>query len=86
MMVRLAASMLPLASNGGELSCCGRCVRHRPHEVANRQYRACYGCGRCSWPARGEAAGIKDYFVNPAYDMYPVVNIDWAAATEYCQA
>ena len=38
---------------------------------------ACYGRGRCSWPARGEAAGIKDYFVNPAYDMYPVVNIDW---------
>jgi hypothetical protein len=89
MMVRVPGGeyALPLASNGGEpVTVVVDAFAIDRHEVANRQYRACYGRGRCSWPARGEAAGIKDYFVNPAYDMYPVVNIDWAAATEYCQA
>jgi len=89
MMVRVPGGeyALPLARNGGEqVTVVVDSFAIDRHEVSNRQYRACYGRGRCRWPASGEAAGIKDYFVNPAYDMYPVVNIDWAAATEYCQA
>ncbi len=89
LMVRLPAGeyALPLANNSGEPVTIqvDSFVIDR-HEVTNRQYRACYGRGRCSWPASGDAAGIKDYFVNPAYDMYPVVNIDWDAAAEYCRA
>ncbi len=54
-------------------------------EVTNRQYRLCVERGRCAWPASSDAAGIKDYFVDPAYDTFPVVNVDWDAARVYCQ-
>ena len=55
------------------------------YEVTNRQYRGCYERGRCDWPASSDAAGIENYFVNPAYDRFPVVNVNWDAAAQYCQ-
>jgi hypothetical protein len=78
---------LPLARSGGEpVAVTIDSFTIDRHEVTNRQYRTCYGRGRCRWPVSGDAVGIKDYFVNPAYDMYPVVNVDWHAAAEYCRA
>ena len=58
-------------------------------ETTNREYRRCYERGECDWPSDShlEADGfrIENYFVDPAYDMYPVVNVSLNAAETYCR-
>jgi hypothetical protein len=53
-------------------------------EVTNRSYRLCYEQGACPLPHSLDSATREGYFFDPAFDFYPVVNIDWEAANAYC--
>jgi len=55
------------------------------YEVSNGQYQQCVAAGACrpcnqnNIPPQG-----KDYFMDPVYADYPVVNVSWYMARDYC--
>ncbi len=59
--------------------------------ATNADYRACVDAGACDPPVL--VAGfvppslerVDDYFGDPTWDDYPVVNLDWAQAKAYCE-
>lgn len=53
-------------------------------EVTNSQYRKCILAGACVDPHSKESETRKDYFDNPEYDNFPVVQVDWEQAKTYC--
>lgn len=53
-------------------------------EVTNRDYRRCVAQGGCLHPAGNSSATRPDYFIDPSFDEYPVVNVSQAAAIDYC--
>jgi len=53
-------------------------------ETTNKQYRACVYAGACTDPATRNLIGIDDYYTLPAYDDYPVTNVNWEQAEAYC--
>jgi formylglycine-generating enzyme required for sulfatase activity len=53
-------------------------------EVTNAEYRACYEAGACPWPAEIDSATRTNYFLDPAYADYPVVQVEWESAQSYC--
>lgn len=53
-------------------------------EVTNGAYRRCYEQGACPRPAATSSATHADYFDNPTFERFPVVNVDWRSATAYC--
>lgn len=55
------------------------------HEVTNFQYRHCVEVGPCIEPMATNTIGIDDYYGNPAYDRYPVVNVTFDMAAAYCE-
>jgi formylglycine-generating enzyme required for sulfatase activity len=55
-------------------------------EVTNWQYRRCVESGQCAWPLEVNSATRRDYFTNPAFDSFPVVNVTQATAAAYCAA
>ncbi|HHW95690.1 MAG: formylglycine-generating enzyme family protein [Myxococcota bacterium] len=54
------------------------------HEVTNLQYRHCVELGGCREPKYFNTLGIEDYYGNPLYDDFPVVNVTLDMAREYC--
>jgi formylglycine-generating enzyme required for sulfatase activity len=54
------------------------------HEVTNIQYEYCVAAGGCTTPAFTNAQNIADYFYNPRFADYPVVNVSWEQARAYC--
>lgn len=58
------------------------------HEVTNLQYQYCVAKGVCTPPQFGNApdpATQSDYYDNARFENYPVVNVTWNQANEYCQ-
>lgn len=55
------------------------------YEVTNRAYRRCAGQGACPWPDSVHSATRQNYFLNPAFADFPMVNIPWEAAAAYCR-
>lgn len=53
-------------------------------EVTNESYQLCYEYGHCDTPSAVHSAIREDYFLNPDFNLYPVVNIDWESASRYC--
>jgi serine/threonine protein kinase len=53
-------------------------------EVTNRQYQACVKAGACAPPNATDSASRITYYGDPEYDDYPVVNVDWVDASDYC--
>lgn len=53
-------------------------------EVTNREYRVCVERGGCEWPVAIHSATRRDYFTNPAFNDYPVVNVTQKMAADYC--
>lgn len=53
-------------------------------EITNRQYRSCVEQNGCIWPSATSSSTRTDYFTNPAFDGYPVVNVTQAMAARYC--
>ena len=54
-------------------------------EVGVADYRRCYAAGACVWPRETASVTRPDYLTNRTYDRYPMINVDWAAATAYCE-
>ncbi len=53
-------------------------------EVTNAQYRACVGAGACVDPKEININGSADYYTRADYDNYPMVNVTWQMAADYC--
>jgi formylglycine-generating enzyme required for sulfatase activity len=53
-------------------------------EVTNARYAACVRAGACTPPHRFSSATRSAYFNNPAYDSYPVIEVDWGQAGAFC--
>ena len=53
-------------------------------EVTNARYQACVEAGVCTPPKYPNSATHEVYFGNPDYADYPVINVDWFQATDFC--
>jgi serine/threonine-protein kinase len=54
------------------------------YEVTNQQYALCVEAGVCSPPYNAYSNTRYDYYTNPEYENYPVVNVDRGMAKVYC--
>lgn len=54
-------------------------------EVTNQSYRLCVQQGICAEPSEISSATHLDYYVNPLYSQYPIINVDWFMARQYCE-
>jgi formylglycine-generating enzyme required for sulfatase activity len=55
------------------------------YEVTNAAYRTCLNEGVCGPPHFIYSATHPDYFDNPAFDNYPMINVNWGNAKSYCE-
>jgi formylglycine-generating enzyme required for sulfatase activity len=53
-------------------------------EVTNALYRSCVDIGKCVWPKSANSATRADYFTNPAFNDFPVVNVTQEMASAFC--
>jgi formylglycine-generating enzyme required for sulfatase activity len=53
-------------------------------EVSNAQYRTCVAAGACADPIAPDIIGSAAYYTEPAFDDFPVVNVTWQMASDYC--
>ncbi|MCX6048023.1 MAG: SUMF1/EgtB/PvdO family nonheme iron enzyme, partial [Chloroflexi bacterium] len=54
-------------------------------EVTNRNYQLCVQAGHCAKPASNASATRSDYFLEPAFANFPVVNVNWRDANAFCR-
>ena len=54
------------------------------HEVTNSDYAVCVAAGQCQKPKNTASKTREDYYTNPAYAQFPVVNVTWQDAVDYC--
>ena len=54
------------------------------YEVTNQMYQTCVDSGACSLPKTMASAIRSDYYSNDEFINYPVINIDWNQANDYC--
>lgn len=53
-------------------------------EVTNRQYQLCVEIGVCDPPKEFGSFTREVYFNDPRFDNYPVVQVTWPMAANYC--
>ncbi len=53
-------------------------------EVTIGAYRKCIAAGRCAQPASSAGATRPNYLLDPAFNDYPIVNVDWPSAGDFC--
>jgi formylglycine-generating enzyme required for sulfatase activity len=53
-------------------------------EVTNGAYQQCVLAGACPAPTSAASVTRNDYYTNPLYAAFPVVNVDWPRANAYC--
>lgn len=54
-------------------------------EVTNGMYNLCVQAGACRPPVEVSSDNRLEYFGNPEFQDYPVVNVTWSDANVYCQ-
>jgi len=54
------------------------------YEVTNAAYAACEASGACSAPVVSGSNSLSRYYDDPTYVNYPVINVTWDQANEYC--
>jgi formylglycine-generating enzyme required for sulfatase activity len=54
-------------------------------EVTVGMYAACVKAGVCSAVEPAQSDKYQDYFTNPRFVQFPVVNVDWEQAGAYCK-
>ena len=54
------------------------------YEVTNKLYQACVDAGVCRPLVWLSSHTRANYYGNPEFDQYPVVNVDWNMAKAYC--
>ncbi len=54
-------------------------------ETTNGMYGLCVKAGACRPPVKINSDNRKEYFGNPEFKDYPVVQISWYDASAYCQ-
>ena len=54
-------------------------------EVTNEMYARCMMSGACPAAHNPVSSTRLDYFYNPAYKDYPVINVYWGDARAYCE-
>lgn len=55
------------------------------HEVTNADYAVCVAAGACEEPKSIASKTRDDYYTNPIYASFPVVNVTWQDAVDYCE-
>jgi formylglycine-generating enzyme required for sulfatase activity len=54
-------------------------------EVTNAMYKRCVDAGVCQPPRSLGSATRPTYYGNLGYDGYPVINVDWQMAGQFCE-
>jgi len=54
-------------------------------EITNSQYMQCVSAGACRSPEDNENVIRVNYFDNPYYNDYPVTQVSWDDANDYCR-
>jgi formylglycine-generating enzyme required for sulfatase activity len=54
-------------------------------EITNAMYARCVNASVCRPPQSYESSISNRYYGNPQFDNYPVINITWQDAKNYCQ-
>lgn len=54
------------------------------YEVTNVQYAECVAADGCSFPVATASQAHEDYFSNPDYANFPMINVKWEEAQAYC--
>ena len=55
------------------------------YEVTNAFYTACVTAGECASPVGGNSSRThNNYYNSSVFEDYPVVNVDWNQAADYC--
>jgi formylglycine-generating enzyme required for sulfatase activity len=53
-------------------------------EITIGDYRNCLEAGRCPAPSGSAGATRPNYLLDPAFNRYPMVNVAWRSAGDYC--
>ena len=54
------------------------------HEVTNAEYAVCVAAGKCRLPQYAGSKTREQYFGSVTFANFPVVNISWQDAADYC--
>ena len=55
------------------------------HEVTNEDYAVCVAAGACREPESADSKTREGYFSNKTFAKFPVVNVTWQDAADYCE-
>lgn len=55
------------------------------YEVTNADYAKCVTAGKCQEPVNKDSSTRKGYYDDSQYANYPMLNVSWSEAANYCK-